>query len=192
MSYRTDRLDERVIELLLNSGVGFMPSDTIYGLSGQALNEQAIERIYRLKKRDSDKPLIVLIATVSQLDELGVKREQADLAKKYWPGGLTLICEAPNTPAYLHRGTKSLAVRLPDNDELRELMIRTGPLVSTSANTQGDSVANSIQEAKAYFGDQLDFYVDAGDLSGHKPSTLVKAVNGKLEVIRPGAVEIKE
>ncbi len=192
MRYRTDRLDEHVIELLQNGGVGFMPSDTIYGLSCRALDEQAVERIYALKKRDSEKPLIVLIATISQLDELGIKRDQASLAEQYWPGGLTLVCEAPGAPAYLHRGTQSLAVRLPDNNDLRDFMLKTGPLVSTSANTQGDAIASSIKDAETYFGEQLDFYVDAGDLSEHKPSTLVRAVNGKLEVVREGAVKVKE
>jgi len=192
MSYRTDRLDERVIELLRNGGVGFMPSDTIYGLSCRALDEQAVERIYALKKRDSEKPLIVLVATISQLDELGIKRDKASLAEQYWPGGLTLICEAPGVPAYLHRGTQSLAVRVPDNNDLRDFILKTGPLVSTSANTQGDAIASSTKDAETYFGEQLDFYVDAGDLSEHKPSTLVRAVNGKLEVIREGAVKIKE
>jgi len=65
-----------------------------------------------------------------------------------------------------------------------------GPLISTSANTQGDNSAGSITEAQEYFGDQLDFYVDAGELSSRKPSTLVRNNNGKLEVIRTGVVKL--
>src|SRR6185437_14196898 len=98
MSYRTNRLDERVLELLRQGGVGFMPSDTIYGLSCRALDEPAVERIYRLKHRDSDKPLIVLIANISQLQQLRIDQIQAQPAKKYWPGGLTIICQAPKAP----------------------------------------------------------------------------------------------
>jgi L-threonylcarbamoyladenylate synthase len=190
MSYSSKRLDEQVIKLLKDGGVGFMPSDTIYGLSGRALHEQAVGRIYRLKQRDYDKPLIVLIATISQLNELNIDIRQTKTVDKYWPGQLTLICDAPKTHAWLHRGTNTLAVRLTGHKTLRELIEKVGPIVSTSTNIQGGTPAGSVDEAQAYFGDKLDFYVDAGDLSGHQPSTLVRSVNGKLEVIRDGAVKI--
>ena len=191
MSYLSNRLDEQVVSILQNGGVGFMPSDTIYGLSCLSLNRQAVERVYRLKKRDSNKPLILLIATISQLNELGIDENKTQLAQEYWPGALTQICES-TSPEWLHRGTHSLAVRMPDNHELRGLIAKTGPLVSTSANIQGDKAAVSVAEAKNYFSEDLDFYVDAGDLSNHQPSTLVRAIDGNLEVIRPGAVKVKE
>lgn len=192
MSYRSNRFDERIIQILQNGGVGFMPSDTIYGLSCRALNEQTVERIYRLKKRDPNKPMIILIAAISQLAQLDINMNQASPAMKYWPGPLTLICEAPSAPLWLQRGIKSLAVRLPDDQKLRELAFKAGPLVSTSANIQDEEPIHSAQEAENIFGNQLDFYVDVGDLSGHQPSTLVRAVNGKLEVIRPGTVKINK
>jgi L-threonylcarbamoyladenylate synthase len=192
MSYLTDRLDERVAELLQKGAVGFMPSDTIYGLSCQALDEQAVERVYRLKKRDLDKPFIILISNISQLWRLNIDTAQTLIMESYWPGPISLECDVSQAPVWLNRGKRCEAFRMPADENLKKLIEETGPIVSTSANLQGGEPAATVAEAKEYFGEQLDFYVDVGDLSDRQPSTLVRNSNGKLEVIRPGAVEIKE
>lgn len=189
MSYTTDRFDERVIKLLQNGGVGFMPADTVYGLSCQALDKAGVERIYKFKYRFAGKPFIILISDIAQLKVLKIDPAQAEPIKKYWPGGITYICAAPNTPDWLHRGTKTLAVRLPDHNELRKLIRQVGPIVSTSANLYARKPAVTLAEGKSYFGDELDFYVDAGKIEG-LPSTIVRLESGNLKVLRQGAVKI--
>ncbi len=169
-----------------------MPTDTIYGLSARALDERAVEKVHQVKKRDQGKPLIVLISSLTQLDELGVEKPPARLAEKYWPGPLSLILNAPSAPRHLHRGTGTLAVRMPDYSPLRNLIEKTGPLVSTSANEQNNPPINSAEEALRQFADVLDFYINVGDLSEHQPSTLAAYKDAKLEVIRRGAVIIEE
>lgn len=191
MSYLTNNFDEKVVELLKAGGVGFIPTDTIYGLSARALDESAVEKIYKLKKRDQDKPFIVLISDSSQLLQLGIEPSEVEPAKPYWPGSLTLVCQAPAAPAWLHRGGKTLAVRLPDREDLRHLIKAVGPIVSTSANKKVEPVANSVDQAQQIFGQQLDFYVDGGDLANRQPSTVARANDGKLVVLRPGTVNIK-
>jgi L-threonylcarbamoyladenylate synthase len=94
--------------------------------------------------------------------------------------------------AYLHDGQRSLAVRIPDNEPLRQLLAQTGPLLTSSANQPGQPPATTIAEARAYFGDEVDFYEDGGDLSGNMPSTVVRVVDDAIEVLRPGAVNINE
>ncbi len=167
-----------------------MPSDTIYGLSCRALDEKAVERLHKLKARDK-KPFIILISNTSQLNNLGVAAIDAAPALRYWPGPLTIICPAPAAPLWLHRGAKSLAIRQPDDDQLRKLIDKTGPLVSTSVNPAGQKPASSIASAKKYFASMLDFYVDQGIIN-KKPSTIIRATFSKVEVVRPGAVKIKE
>lgn len=190
MSYSTDKIDDHVVQLLKSGKVGLLPSDTIYGLSALALNEQAVERIHRLKVRDSSKPLIVLIAKIEQLDDLGLKKEQAELVEQYWPGPLSVIFKSENIPEWLQLGTKSLAVRMPGYLELCDLIAKIGPIISTSANLQGQKPAESAAEAQKIFGGKLDFYVDMGKLEG-QPSTLVVIENGKLKVVRQGACKIQ-
>jgi L-threonylcarbamoyladenylate synthase len=190
MSYFTKQFDEQAISLLKQGGVGLLPTDTIYGLSAVAVNEQAVNKIHKLKRRDGNKPLVVLISDTEQLEELGLLKTQADLVKQYWPGPLSAILESTNIPAWLELGTSSLAVRMPDHEGLRNVIKKVGPIVSTSANWQGMPPATSVQEAESYFGDKLDFYIDVGELVNKQPSTLVKLENGKIKVIRSGAYKV--
>jgi L-threonylcarbamoyladenylate synthase len=93
---------------------------------------------------------------------------------------------------YLRQDVPGLAVRVPQNEEVHELLKQTGPLLTTSANHPGDPVANTVTEAQNYFDDRIDFYVDGGDLSGRPPSTVVRIVDDAIEVLREGAVKIDE
>lgn len=186
MSYFTNSFDDNVVELLKNGGVGFMPSDTVYGLSACALDEAAVERIYAIKQRDDNKPCIILLSDLSQASSIGIDSASLQAAAKYWPAALTFIAPADSSPEYLHRGLKSLAVRIPDNEDLRGIIASTGPIVSTSANIQDEPIAHTPSHAIEIFGDQLDFYVDVGELSG-EPSTIVKFEKNKLIILRQGA-----
>ena len=168
-----------------------MPSDTIYGLSCRALDEAAVERLHKIKVRDKNKPFIVLISTTAQLNDLGIITTDVAPALRYWPGPLTIICQAEGAPLWLHRGTKTLAVRQPDDKALRNLIDRVGPLISTSVNLAGQKPVRTINGAKKYFGDKLGFYVDKGAVN-NQPSTIIRATFSKVEVVRQGAVKIKE
>jgi L-threonylcarbamoyladenylate synthase len=189
MSYFTNTIDDQVIGLLRNGGVGLLPSDTIYGLSAVALNQDAVEKIHELKGRDGNKPLIVLIGEISQLNDLGLKSEHSELLNKHWPAPLSVEFDAKNAPVWLHRGGHFFAVRFPNDQNLRNLMKKIGPIVSTSANLQGQEPAKSVQDAKKYFKDKLDFYVDIGKVDG-QASTLAKIDNNELVVVREGAYKI--
>ena len=168
-----------------------MPSDTIYGLSCRALDEAAVKRLHAIKGRDNNKPFIVLISGTIQLNDLGIITTDAAPALRYWPGRLTLICDAVYAPNWLHRGTKTLAVRQPDDEALRDLIDEVGPLISTSANLAGQKPAHTMTAAKNYFSDKLNFYVDKGAIN-KKPSTIIRVVFSKVEIVRQGAVKVKE
>lgn len=185
----TDSFDSKIVRLLRSGGIGILPTDTIYGLSCCALSESAVKKLHILKQRDKRKPFVVLISGTTQLGELGFTSTDVAQALSYWPGKLTIVCEAKTAPKWLEMGTGSLAVRMPGSDKLRALITKTGPIISTSVNLAGREPAIDIKSAQKYFGDRLDFYVDGGKLSG-KPSTIVKVSFGELEVLRRGAVKI--
>lgn len=180
----------KIADVLKRGGIGILATDTIYGLVGHALNEKTVERIYRIRQRRPDKPFIVLIADLSDLEKFNVKIEKAteEILARAWPGKVSVILSCQDQSlAHLHRG-QDLAVRLPDKNDLRELIRAVGPLVAPSANPEGLPPAKNIAEAKKYFGVGVDFYEDSGELIS-EPSTLIKIVDGKIEVIRPGAVK---
>lgn len=185
-------LDDAVlIELLKNGAVGVVPSDTVYGLMASAHDQAAVMRLYDLKHRDQN-PGTIIAADITQLEELGLKSRYLHAVEHYWPNPLSVIIPCGEELAYLHLGKSSLAVRIPADETLRTLLAQTGPLLTSSANHPGEPIAKDIAEARAYFGDQVDFYVDAGDLGIRPASTIIRIVDDAIEVLRQGAVNIDE
>ena len=168
--------------------IGVIPTDTVYGLVARAADEAAVQRLFTVKKRDH-KPGTIIAASIEQLAELGIKIRYLKAVEQFWPGAVSV--QIPYQPDYLSQDTSSLAVRIPDNPQLVELLKQTGPLMTTSANAPNEPTATTIKAAKTYFGDKIDFYVDGGDLSGRAPSTIIRIVDDAIEVIREGAVKIK-
>lgn len=177
---------DQIIEILTTGGVGVLPTDTLYGLTGSAFAADAVERIYTLKRRDPRKPLIVLISAIEDMERFGVvvSNELERTLTNYWPGPYTIILPTIDEEfEYLTRGTDSIAFRFPDDPELIEILEATGPLVAPSANIEGMEPAKTIAEARKYFGDQIDFYLDGGEKDG-KASTIIRLDGEEPEIIR--------
>ena len=175
-----------VVAMLRRGAVGILPTDTLYGVVASTAFPDAIQRLYEVRHRSSLKGCITLIADKDQVSNL-VKWDDYDrkLASKYWPGPVSIILPVVEyAPAYLHPIKGTLAFRVPNKEDLRALLWHTGPLFAPSANPAGLKPAATIEEAQQYFGDNVDFYIDAGDLSGNKPSTLIRQNNGQVEVLR--------
>lgn len=172
-------------DILRDGGIGVIATDTIYGVVGQALSNDTVERIYRLKKRTPTKPFIILISKIDDIAQFGIELNDSLREKlmSYWPGPVSIILGCPNdTFEYLHRGTRALAFRLPAKTELRDIIQLTGPLVAPSANPEGLPPATNLEAAKGYFGDTVDFY-EPGQVST-TPSKIIRIVDDDVEVIR--------
>ncbi len=178
---------------LLESGtIAVIPTDTVYGVVARATDQAAVSKLYKLKNREN-KPGTIIAANIEQLEELGLKHRYLKAVEQFWPGAVSVVIPVGN-PAleYLHQGKMSLAVRVPDDKKLQQLLQQTGPLLTSSANQPGQPVSNTIEQAQKVFGDQIDFYQDGGDLSGRQPSTIIRIVDDAIEVLRPGAVKIDD
>lgn len=172
-----------IIPTLEAGGIGVIRTDTLYGIVAKASDERAVERIYQVKGRTPSKPPIILIASTSQLLN---QYDDAVLEQvaQFWPGKNSVILPVPNAPDWLVRKGDSLAYRIPDNAALRDLIARTGPLIAPSANPEGRPPARTIDEAKDYFGDAIDFYVDHGAVTDDTPSRLFRLREGTFERLR--------
>ncbi len=179
-------MNKSVTEILSRGGVGVLLTDTLYGVVGSALDKKAVRSIYKIKGRDENKPFIILISSIKDLELFNIaidKKIEAQL-KKFWPGPVSIILPCSHKKfEYLHRGTNTLAFRLPKKQTLIKILKITGPLVAPSANPQGAIPARSLKEAKGYFGDAVDFYAAEGK-SKAKPSKIVRISSGKLEILR--------
>lgn len=181
---------EDAVALLRSGAVGVIPTDTIYGLVASAHDQQAVQRIYELKQRDG-KPGTIIAASIEQLVALGLKKRYLTAVEQYWPGAISIIIPCFEL-GYLHQGKGSIPVRIPADEQLRNFLEQTGPLQTSSANLTGQPGATTLSQAQGYFGNQVDFYVDGGDLSKKEPSTIIRVVDDAVEVIREGAVKIDE
>lgn len=184
--------DPVLVELIRQGKIGVLPTDTLYGIHASIKHPNSIERIYTLRGRSLTKPFIILISKIDDISNLGITIDNQTSAAiaKIWPNKVSLVLPT-NDPKlkYLHRGNNSLAFRMPNKPDLLSLIEKTGPIVSTSVNPEGEAPALTIDEAKKYFADKLDFYVDVGKLES-APSTVITFKKGKIEVLRQGACKI--
>lgn len=164
-----------------------MPTDTIYGLVGSALLPKTVERIYKLRRRNPKKPFIILIGKISDLKKFKITLSPKlyTLVADYWPGPVSIILPCPfKNFSYLHRGTETIAFRLPKQKWLIKFLNEVGPLVAPSANPAGDLPAINIRQAIKYFGDRVDFYVDSKEQKAGKPSILIKIQKNGIVTLR--------
>lgn len=189
LPYRQEKFPE-IAGHLHADGIAVVPTDTVYGVVALAASQQGVTKLYDVKAR-VQKPGTVIAASIDQLVDLGVPRRYLTAVERYWPNSISVIL--PSTPQldYLDQGVKTLAVRIPADDEFRKLLELTGPLMSSSANLPGEPEATTIQEAQQYFGDKVDLYVDGGERTG-SPSTVIRVIDDAVEVLRQGAVHINE
>jgi len=175
------KINRLVGEELKEGRIGVIPTDTIYGIVCSALSKKSVERLYSVRKRNLKKPMIVLISSVNDLDLFGIRIDKK-ITSKYWPGKVSIIVPVKKFD-YLHRGKESVAFRLPDNKNIISIIKISGPIVAPSANPEGKEPAKTIEEAKEYFKDKIDFYLDGGKLKS-KPSKIISLINNKIEVVR--------
>ncbi|HEX7259393.1 MAG TPA: L-threonylcarbamoyladenylate synthase [Candidatus Saccharimonadia bacterium] len=179
---------QEVITIINKGGVVVMPTDTIYGVVGSALQSETIERLYALRQRDPLKPVIILIGSLSQLKSFHVSLEPLVLPvlEQLWPGPTSVVLPCPHPElAYLHRGGRSLAFRFPKKPELLAMLAETGPVAAPSANPEGMAPATTIQKAQDYFNGRVDAYVDGGTLVGSASRIVQMHPDGSYDVIRP-------
>jgi L-threonylcarbamoyladenylate synthase len=189
--------NDDLVKILKNGGVAIIPTDTIYGVVGQAQNISTVNRIYNLKKRNPEKPCIILIGNINELEKFSIvlTPEQKNKLGEFWPisaiadigqgraTSIILDCLGEEF-SYLHRGVKTLAFRLPSSPALRNLLLETGPLIAPSANPEGLPPAKNITEAKKYFGDSVDFYLDGGEVDNKHSKLIQLRKDGTINILR--------
>lgn len=177
--------NHQLVELLRSGGIAVIRTDTLYGLVASADNEAAVERVYAVKGRDQNKSCIILLSSMDQAyvhsDDLAADRTRYDTTRP-----TSFLIHSPAAPVWLLRENEDLAYRVPADADLQELLVQTGPLVAPSANPQGLPPARTIEEAKAYFADEVDLYVDGGEVPvGMPPSRLIRVYDdGTVEYLR--------
>ncbi len=179
-------------EIVAKGGLIAFRTDTFYGLGVDPLNETAVARIKAVKGREEGKPILLLISDTDQTDRLTVGRPKLldSLSQIFWPGPLTIVMKAAaHLPDEVTAGTGTIGLRLPDDENVRDLVRACGgSLTATSANRSGEDPARSAHDVQAYFSTGVDLIVDGGDVTATKPSTVIDITHDSVKLIREGAV----
>ena len=180
-------LDDAV-EAIRRGGVVAIPTDTVYGLACDPANAAAIDRIYAIKRRPADLELTVLAATIADIEaDVELNPDAQTLAAACWPGALSIVCRLRRHRWGVPRTGDTLSVRVPDHPIALELLRRTGPLATTSANRHGEAPAATAAAAGAALGGEIDAIVDGGRCAG-LASTIIDCTTTIPRVLREGPI----
>jgi L-threonylcarbamoyladenylate synthase len=178
------------VEWLRDGKIVAYPTDTLYGLAVDPASEQAVRALFQLKGRQAAVALPLIAASRAQVEAwCGLSTAARRLADEFWPGPLSLICDAPGTvvPA-VHAGRGSVAIRVPAHPVARALAAAWGsPITATSANLSGQRPAQFVADLEAILDDRV-LVLDGGDTAGGPPSTIVDARSMPAQLVRDGAI----
>lgn len=199
VSMTAEKLDEdalkRAGKILQEGGLVAFPTETVYGLGGNALDPRASMKIYAAKGRPSDNPLIIHIAEMEKLSEIvtEIPGKAQILAEKYWPGPLTMILpKAEIVPKETTGGLESVAVRFPSDPVAQELIKAAGGFVAApSANTSGRPSPTTAEHVMEDLGDAIDMIIDGGQVGIGLESTIVDFTEEVPVVLRPGYISLE-
>ena len=185
---------KKAAEILQNGGLVGMPTETVYGLSANALNPNAVANIFKAKGRPMDNPLIVHISDFKQIAEFSLAEEIPQkakiLAEKFWPGPLTIIVKKGKAiPAEVSAGLDTVAIRLPSHNTARNLISTANlPLAAPSANLSGSPSPTSAQHVYDDLNGKIDAIIDGGVSDVGLESTVITLAEEPPRLLRPGGI----
>jgi L-threonylcarbamoyladenylate synthase len=185
---------ERALTCLRKGGIVAFPTETYYGLAVDPFSLSAVAKLFKIKKRQADKPLLLLIEEKEQLQTIvdSIPPEYIPLMEKYWPGSLTLVFPAKREVSRLITGnTGTVGVRVSPHPIAGELVKKMAkPVTATSANISGLPPARSVSEVLMMFKDSLSYIIDGGETAAGLCSTVLGFRDGRLTVLRQGQVDV--
>ena len=180
------------VEILKHGGVIAFPTQGLYGLGADAFNSSAVERVFAIKRRSSDKPLLVLLPDREAVNDVAADIPVAGLKLMdlFWPGRVTIILKAhTGMPKNLVAGTGKIGVRVSGHPVTKNLVSLLGrPMTGTSANISGKPGCRRLEDFDRQLLKQLDFVIDAGPLAGGNGSTVVDVTGPSPVIIREGVI----
>ena len=179
----------KIIDVLSKGEIAILPTDTVYGLTGDATSLKAIKLANDIKKREKSQPLLILVSSIDMLKKYtkNISDLELEVINKYWPNKLTVLFEKNDLLSdELTASSPYVGVRMPDNKLLLDIMNKYNkPLLSTSANIHSKDVITKISLLEDEMRDSVSYIYDAGELST-TASTLIKIENGKIKILREG------
>lgn len=178
-----------IVDVIKAKQLAIVPTDTVYGIIGDALDEAVIHKVYEAKKRDYSKPLILMVCDISMLKKyvLEINDLEQRLIERFWPGKLTILFKKNELISDLiTSGSDLVGIRFPDNKELVDVIKKLDkPLISTSCNISTRDVITNVSLIEKELLDKISYVYDCGEMSDVS-STIVQVVDNKINILREG------
>lgn len=186
---------QKAAQIIRSGGLVIFPTETVYGLGANALDPAAVQKIYALKGRPAQSPLIVHVSSIAQAKSMATEwlPETERLAEKYWPGPLTLVVpKKPFVPDEVTAGLKTVGLRIPRHPVALALIREAGvPIAAPSANRFTQLSPTTAEHAREAFGEETPFLLDGGPCEVGLESTVIAVSKDGLEVLRPGMARVE-
>lgn len=179
-------LINEAIDIMAEGGVILYPTDTVYGLGANIFNNDAVKRIYEIKRRDHSKPLSILVQDTDGLELVAdLKKSSREIVNKWLPGPFTFILNKKRTVSPYVSASAKVGVRIPDY-RIARMLAALFPITTTSANLTNECTLSNPQDILKQIGSDIDLVIDVGDLGKAKPSTVIDLSSSKPTLVRNG------
>ena len=183
---------EDAAKTIQNGGLVLFPTETVYGIGANGLDENAVRKIFEAKGRAQDNPLILHIANTDMLDQIATDITELEykLMDAFWPGPFTIILNKKEiVPGLVTGGLDTVAVRMPANIIANKLIQYAGlPIAAPSANISGKPSGTCLEDIYSELADKMDYIIDGGKCEVGLESTVIKVDNGQVKILRPGKI----
>lgn len=183
-------------EYIKNGKLVLFPTETVYGIGANGLNSDAIKNIFIAKNRAQDNPLILHVSNINMVDTIA--KDITDLEKKlmnnFFPGPLTIILKRKDVvPDVVTGGLDTVGIRMPSNQIARDLIeLSNTPIAAPSANISGKPSGTNIEDIFNELNDKVDYIIDGGDTKIGLESTVIKVIDNKIHILRPGKITYED
>ena len=193
--YKKDDLIEAA-KIINDGGLVLFPTETVYGIGADGLNEVAVKNIFIAKGRAQDNPLILHVSSIDMIKQLvkDINDIEEKLINNFFPGPLTIIFEKKDiVPDIITGGLNTVAIRMPENEIAHDLIkLSNTPIAAPSANISGRPSGTNIKDIFEELNDKVDLIIDGGDTKIGVESTVIRVINGKIHILRPGKITVND
>jgi len=186
----------KAAELIKQGKIVVFPTETVYGIGTNGLDEQAVKRLYEIKQRPLNKPISLLVSNMEMVNQIAkdITEIEYKIMEKFFPGPLTIILKKKAlVPDIVTAGQDTVGVRMPRGEVAKKLVEIAGvPIAAPSANITGEPSGTNLQEIKKQFNGNVDYFIDGGNSELGLASTIVKVVDGKLQILRQGSITLEQ
>lgn len=187
---------KQAAEFIKQGKIVVFPTETVYGIGTNGLDENAVKKLYQIKQRPTNKPISLLVSNMEMVNLIAkdITEKEYKIMEKFFPGPLTIILKKKDiVPDIVTAGQDTVGVRMPSGEIARELVEYANvPIAATSANMSGEPSGTNLQEIMKQFEGKVDFSIDGGNSELGLASTIVQVIDGKPQILRQGSITLQD